>query len=121
MIFHVTQYDHFRMIRVFSETATRKRQHAMAALFGVAALLVVLATHGLVMDDSMHNDSAAQCVAATADASPARLCTPLSSVLAESERPGLDLRAIRPQDVSRPASPELQSRHGPSDLQVFRI
>lgn len=109
------------MIRVFSKTATRKRQQAVTAVLAVAVLLVVLGSHGLVMDDSMHSESAAQCVAATADALPAGLCTSLSSVLVESERPGLDLRARRPQDVSRPASPELQSRHGPSDLQVFRI
>lgn len=106
---------------LLSDSATASRQsRTICVLFAAIALIAVLITHGLMADDAMHEENAAECLATPTDTSPGKLCTPIApSWMTKRLLPARSI-AMELEDAVRPAPSGAHARHGPSDLQVFR-
>ncbi|MBJ7353665.1 MAG: hypothetical protein JHC98_02475 [Thermoleophilaceae bacterium] len=89
-------------------------------LIATLALVAVFATHGVMADDSMHEEGGSECLATASDVSPAKVCDPFV-LTAGSPDPAIAFRVFEdPSDDPLPAPSGHRARHGPSDLQVFR-
>lgn len=103
------------------EQTSRDGPHSMLCiLVASVALFAVMVTHGLMSDDGMHTENAAECLATVSSVSLATICAPilspaLSQVLLSSSSIPLLM-----EDQARPVPTGAYARHGPSDLQVFR-
>lgn len=89
-------------------------------LIATLALLAVFATHGVMADESMHDEGASECLATAADVSPAKVCDPLISTAGSHDLVAVVSGLAEPADDPRPAPSGYRARHGPSDLQIFR-
>ena len=93
----------------------------LCILIASIGLFAVMVTHGLMTDDSMHTDIAAECLATVSSVSPATICAPILSPAVSQDLLSAGSAPFLLEDQARPAATAAYARHGPSDLQVFRI
>lgn len=103
------------------EHTQRSASHGMLLiLLAAVALFAVLITHGLMADDDMNTENAAECLATVSGLSPVTICSPILPPALSQVVLSASSIFFAPEDHPRPAPTGAYARHGPSDLQVFR-
>lgn len=104
--------------------ARSNASHSGIVTLGLALLLIVavFVSHGVAAESDMHSDGSEHCLASAPDPGSANRCsaaeTPTNALL--TTKPFRQLaRPFVTADIAQ--LPDSSSRHGPPDLQIFRI
>lgn len=108
------------MIQRYEQTSRDASHGMLCILVATIALFAVLITHGLMADDAIHTENAAECLATVSSISPATICAPIVSPAMSAVVLSASSISLALEDQPRPIPSGAYARHGPSDLQVFR-